>query len=234
MTWRMIVKSGKSSSGSPIASGLHSAAESAPVLVSPRDTTAAAVTADAAVPMLTVIRRDQRPRFHVPRADPSAQTIVPPAPTATETPGRFCSRTAGARAPRALDGRGKLRRRRRIDERWTSWGCAKTGVVTVTACPVCRERRHEDADGQRGARGRGRQLVPRGLHAEPDRADHQQQPDDGSAGRVVRIRDVHADGPDCQGEGDEGGRLTLFVTVDVIHHCDRSQPRSPHRIMSAS
>src|SRR4029453_10314283 len=47
----MIVKSGKSSSGSPICSGLHSAAESAPVFVSPSGATAA-VTADAAVPML--------------------------------------------------------------------------------------------------------------------------------------------------------------------------------------
>jgi len=36
MTWRMIVKSGKFSSGSPMCSGLHSAAESAPVLVSER------------------------------------------------------------------------------------------------------------------------------------------------------------------------------------------------------
>jgi hypothetical protein len=51
MTWRMIVKSGKSSSGSPICSGLHSAAESAPLLVSPSGATAA-VMAGAAVPML--------------------------------------------------------------------------------------------------------------------------------------------------------------------------------------
>ena len=51
MTWRMIVKSGKSSSGSPTCSGLHSAADSEPVLVSPSGATAA-ITADAAVPML--------------------------------------------------------------------------------------------------------------------------------------------------------------------------------------
>jgi hypothetical protein len=46
----MIVKSGKSSSGSPMCSGLHSAAESAPVLLSASGATTAAVTADAAVP----------------------------------------------------------------------------------------------------------------------------------------------------------------------------------------
>src|SRR5687767_568958 len=35
MTWRRIVRGGKSSPSSPIASGLHSFAASAPVLVSP-------------------------------------------------------------------------------------------------------------------------------------------------------------------------------------------------------
>src|SRR5262245_53257325 len=101
MTWRMNVKPGKSSSGSPTCSGLHSAAESAPVSVSLSGATAA-VTADAAVPITNRVRgvtgvRDTT-SLH---PNPSAQTTAPSAPTATDTPGRFCSETAARTAARA-------------------------------------------------------------------------------------------------------------------------------------
>ena len=51
-------------------------------------------------------------------------------------------------------------------------------------------------------------------------------------GRVVRIRDVDAHRPDCQGESDEGGRLHVVRhSGDHIHHCDRepAAKSSPNR-----
>src|SRR6185295_1995422 len=81
---------------------LQLAAGSAPVLVSPSGATAAAVTADAAVPMLNRVAGVTGVRVSTSlQPNPSAQTIVPPAPTATETPGRFCSRTAARKSSRA-------------------------------------------------------------------------------------------------------------------------------------
>ena len=133
MTWRMIVKSGKSSSGSPICSGLHSAAESAPVLVSPSGATAA-VTADAAVPMLNRVSGVTGARVTTSlHPNPSAQTTVPTAPTATDTPGRFCSSTAERTSSRARstaavccgDGAESM-------TDGTSCDCGKRGAVTTT------------------------------------------------------------------------------------------------------
>src|SRR5688500_8152905 len=151
----MIVKGGKSSPGSPICSGLHCTADSAPVLVSPSGATAAAVTVDAAVPILNRVAgvTDVRVPTSL-QPNPSAQTILPPsvakpsegrphcskAPggkpplTATETPGRFCSRTAARTSSRARstaaayggDGAESL-------TDGTSGGCAKGGAATVTA-----------------------------------------------------------------------------------------------------
>src|SRR4029453_7365037 len=135
MTWRMSVKSGKSSPGSPIASGLHSAAESVPVLVMPRDATAAAVTRGAAVPMLNRVSGVTgvcvTTSLH---PNPSAQTMPTPMPTAIETPGRFCStmaaRTIGrARSTAAAhcgEGADAL-------TDGTSGGCAKRGALTETS-----------------------------------------------------------------------------------------------------
>jgi hypothetical protein len=70
-------------------------------LVSPSGATAA-VTADAAVPMLNrvagVTGVRETTSLH---PNPSAQTMVPPAPTATDTPGRCCSNTAARTSSRA-------------------------------------------------------------------------------------------------------------------------------------
>src|SRR6185369_2645699 len=93
---------GKSASGSPMCSGLHSAADSAPVWVSPSGVTAA-VTADAAVPMLNRVSGVTGARVATSlHPNPSAQTTVPPAPTATDTPGRFCANTAARTSSRAF------------------------------------------------------------------------------------------------------------------------------------
>lgn len=97
----MNVKPGKSSSGSPMCPGLHSVAESAPVLVSPSDADAGA-TADAAVPMLNRVFGVTGVRVATSlHPNPSDQTTEPPAPTATDTPGRFCSHTAARASSRA-------------------------------------------------------------------------------------------------------------------------------------
>jgi hypothetical protein len=96
--------------------------------------TAAAVTADAAVPMLNRVFAVTGVSVSTSRQpNPSAQTIVPPAPTATETPGKFCSRTAARTNSRARsmaaahcgDGAESM-------TDGTSCGCANRGAVTVT------------------------------------------------------------------------------------------------------
>src|SRR3954466_12356622 len=80
--------------------GLSRAAVAA--AVSPSGATAASVTAAAAVPMLNRAFGVTGVRVSTSlQPNPSAQTIVPPAPTATETPGRFCSRTAARTSARA-------------------------------------------------------------------------------------------------------------------------------------
>src|SRR6185503_21099669 len=74
---------------------------SAPVLVSPSGAMAA-MTADAAVPMLNRVAGVTGVRVTTSlHPNPSAQTMVPPAPTATDTPGRFCSNTADRTSSRA-------------------------------------------------------------------------------------------------------------------------------------
>ena len=81
--------------------GLQSATGSAPVLVSPSGATEA-VTADAAVPMLNRVSGVTGARVTTSlHPNPSAQTTVPPAPTATDTPGRFCSTMAARTSCRA-------------------------------------------------------------------------------------------------------------------------------------
>ncbi len=143
MTWRKIVKSGKSSPSSPIASGLHSFAASVPVLVSPSGTTAA-VSADAAVPMLNRVLGVTGVRVTTSlHPNPSAQTMVPsfakapegkPTPTATDTPGRFCSNTTARTSSRARwtaaaycgDGAESM-------TDGTSCDCAKRGALTTTS-----------------------------------------------------------------------------------------------------
>jgi hypothetical protein len=174
MTWRMSVKSGKSSSGSPICSGLHSAAESAPVLVSPSGATAAGDRGRRRADVESGVRRDGRPRVDVPPSEPFGPDDVPsfaarPAPTATDTPGRFCSRTAARTSSRARstaaaycgDGAESM-------TDGTSCGCGKRGAVTRPVGQKCRERGDDDADGKRGAGGPGREPVARGPHTEHD------------------------------------------------------------------
>src|SRR6267142_6960213 len=133
MTWRMSVKGGKSSSGSPTCLGLQSATGSAPVLVSPSGATEA-VTADAAVPMLNRVAGVTGARVTTSlHPNPSAQTTVPPAPTATDTPGRFCSNTAERTSSRARStaavycGDGG-----ESTTDGTSCDCGKRGAVTTT------------------------------------------------------------------------------------------------------
>ena len=59
--------------------------------------------------------------------------------------------------PRALDGRRMWRRRRRIDDRWHVLRlCEQRRGHRDRMRQKCRERRHEKADGQRGARGASR------------------------------------------------------------------------------
>src|SRR5262245_59557000 len=103
----MSVKSGKSSSGSPMYSGLHSAAESAPVLVRPSGATAAAVIADAAVPMLNRVFGVTGVRVSASlQPNPSAQTIVPTFAKASAGKPSFAGATAGKPAPTATDTHG--------------------------------------------------------------------------------------------------------------------------------
>ncbi len=131
----MIVKGGKSSPSSPIASGLHAVAGSAPVFVMPRGDAGAAVMTDAAVPMLNrvcgVTGVCVETSLH---PNPSAQITPASVPTAIETPGRFCSTIAARTIERARStaaahcggGAGSL-----TDGTSVDW--AKRGSATVTA-----------------------------------------------------------------------------------------------------
>ena len=92
------------------------------------------MTADAAVPMLNRVSGVTGARVTTSlHPNPSAQTTVPPAPTATDTPGRFCSNTAERTSSRARpmaavycgDGAEST-------TDGTACDCGKRGAVTTT------------------------------------------------------------------------------------------------------
>ena len=80
------------------------------------------------------VRCDGRPRDDVPPSEPFCPDEVPPAPTATDTPGRFCSNTAARTSSRARstaaaycgDGAESM-------TDGTACDCAKRGALTTTS-----------------------------------------------------------------------------------------------------
>ena len=127
MTWRRSVRGGKSSPASPIASGLHSFAASAPVFGQPERRDGSGNRGRRGADVESGVRRDGRPRDDVPPSEPFC-----PDDGALLRGGygrqadTDCHGYSGQvllqyglphELPRALDGRRILRRRRRVVDR---------------------------------------------------------------------------------------------------------------------
>ena len=171
MTWRMSVKGGKSSSGSPICFRTPFCRRvSAGVGQPERRDGGGSDRGRRRADVESRVRRDGRPRVDVPPAEPFGPDDGAAGTDRHRHPGQVLLQDGCAHElPRALDGRRILRRRRRVDDRWHVLRLREERRGHSDRMgQKCRERGNEDADGQRGARGPRRQPVPRGPDTEHD------------------------------------------------------------------